>query len=219
MSESFIAPPALIAFVDPTVADDIVEPGDSANRAVRANVVASIAVPVSGTVTANQGTPNTTANRWPVQITDGTDLALVTAAGEVNVLAAAQPGVNIGNVTVANAAPLGVTATGAVGAAVTLTIPAAGVGLFHFITRSQITADTAVVALGANASAVVTSTNLPGNPAWNLLIMRNGGGIDREEMPRVYPLRSSVANTATTIVAPATANTIWRINVEYFTAT
>jgi len=33
----------------------------------------------SGTVTANQGTPNTTANRWPVQITDGTDLAQVTA--------------------------------------------------------------------------------------------------------------------------------------------
>jgi hypothetical protein len=35
----------------------------------------------SGTVTANQGTPNTTANRWPVQVTDGTDLAQVTATG------------------------------------------------------------------------------------------------------------------------------------------
>jgi len=38
----------------------------------------------SGTVTANQGTPNSTANRWPVQMTDGTDLALVTAAGAQN---------------------------------------------------------------------------------------------------------------------------------------
>lgn len=39
--------------------------------------------PVSGTVTGNQGTPAATANRWPVQITDGTDLALVTASGAV----------------------------------------------------------------------------------------------------------------------------------------
>lgn len=29
-------------------------------------------VPVSGTVTANQGTPNTNTNGWPVKITDGT---------------------------------------------------------------------------------------------------------------------------------------------------
>jgi hypothetical protein len=38
-------------------------------------------VTASGTVTANQGTPNSTANRWPTQITDGTDLALVSAGG------------------------------------------------------------------------------------------------------------------------------------------
>jgi len=43
----------------------------------------AVTQPVSGTVTANQGTPAVTANRWPVQITDGTDLALVTAAGAV----------------------------------------------------------------------------------------------------------------------------------------
>jgi hypothetical protein len=30
--------------------------------------------PVSGTVTANQGTPNTLANGWPVEITDGTNV-------------------------------------------------------------------------------------------------------------------------------------------------
>lgn len=45
---------------------------------------------VSGTVTvgsatANQGTPNTTVNRWPMQITDGTDSADVTVAGRVQV--------------------------------------------------------------------------------------------------------------------------------------
>lgn len=32
----------------------------------------AVTQPVSGTVTANQGTPNTTANSWPITITDGT---------------------------------------------------------------------------------------------------------------------------------------------------
>ena len=40
---------------------------------------------VSGTVTSNQGTPASAANRWPVQITDGTDLALVNAGGDLEV--------------------------------------------------------------------------------------------------------------------------------------
>lgn len=39
-----------------------------------------------------------------IKIGDGTDLALVTASGELNVLASAQPGVDIGDVTVNNAA-------------------------------------------------------------------------------------------------------------------
>ncbi len=37
--------------------------------------------PVSGTVTANQGTAAAVAGGWPVKITDGVDTALVTAAG------------------------------------------------------------------------------------------------------------------------------------------
>jgi hypothetical protein len=37
--------------------------------------------PVSGTVTANQGTPNSAANGWPSMITDGTNTAKVTSAG------------------------------------------------------------------------------------------------------------------------------------------
>jgi hypothetical protein len=35
---------------------------------------------VSGTVTANQGTPNSTANAWPIKNTDGTNVAAVKAA-------------------------------------------------------------------------------------------------------------------------------------------
>lgn len=61
-------------------------------------------ITVTGTITANQGTPNSTANRWPVQLTDGTDLSQITAAGELMVLATAQPGVDIGDITVNNGA-------------------------------------------------------------------------------------------------------------------
>ncbi len=70
-------------------------------------------VPVSGTVTANAGTNLNTSllalastqtdKSQFTKITDGTDTALVTSAGEQNVLATAQPGVDIGDVTVNNA--------------------------------------------------------------------------------------------------------------------
>lgn len=39
----------------------------------------------SDVVTAAQGAPNTTANSWPVKITDGTNVISLTAAGEVKV--------------------------------------------------------------------------------------------------------------------------------------
>jgi hypothetical protein len=42
---------------------------------------------VGGTVTSNQGTPAATANRWPVQITDGTNLGTVKPASTSPALA------------------------------------------------------------------------------------------------------------------------------------
>lgn len=42
-------------------------------------------LPVSGGVTAAQGTPAAVGSGWPVKITDGTDTALVSAAGGLNV--------------------------------------------------------------------------------------------------------------------------------------
>lgn len=68
--------------------------------------------PISGTVTANAGTNlNTSALALAAtqtdksqftKLTDGTDTALITAAGEQNVIATAQPGVDIGDVTINN---------------------------------------------------------------------------------------------------------------------
>jgi len=48
---------------------------------VDGTVAVSGTVTTSGTTTASQGTPAATANRWPVQLTDGTDLALVSTGG------------------------------------------------------------------------------------------------------------------------------------------
>lgn len=50
---------------------------------VDGTVSVSGTVTTSGTTTAAQGTPAATASRWPVQLTDGTDLAQVSAGGAV----------------------------------------------------------------------------------------------------------------------------------------
>lgn len=61
--------------------------------------VLSSALPSGAATSANQ-----TNKAQYTRLTDGTDDALVTAAGELNVIATAQPGVDIGDVTVNNAA-------------------------------------------------------------------------------------------------------------------
>ena len=66
------------------------------------------AVPVSGTVAVDTSLLATKAIQTDktqfTKLTDGTDTALVTAAGEQNVIATAQPGIDIGDVTINNAA-------------------------------------------------------------------------------------------------------------------
>ncbi len=56
-------------------------PGGTLTNPLRVDPTGTTTQPISGTVTANQGTPAAAANRWPVQVTDGTDLAQVTTAG------------------------------------------------------------------------------------------------------------------------------------------
>ena len=115
------------------------------------------------------------------------------------------------------ASTLAVTATGAAAAAVTLTLPAAGAGLFQYITSIEITLYSAAARTGAAAPWVVTTTNLPGAPAWTFNTAGAIGTNDLREVAPNTPLRSSVANTATTIVAPIATGGIWRLTVMYFT--
>lgn len=131
---------------------------------------------------------------------------------------------HIGRVTVdsqvgvGSAATLHVTGTAAVNTALTITLPAAGAGLFHYITSIQWVKLYSVVGVANAAGVLITSTNLPGNPIW--LTEQAVGAAGTAPMVINYqparPLRSAVANTATTIVAPLQLQTIWRGNVSYY---
>ena len=96
-------------------------PGNSTDGQL-VNLGANNDVTVTGTVTANQGTPGSTANRWPVQLTDGTDLSLVSAAGALLVDASATTQPVSGSVTVTQATAANLraqtSAEGATGSAV-----------------------------------------------------------------------------------------------------
>jgi len=123
------------------------------------------------------------------------------------------------------AATLHVTGTAAVNTALTITLPAAGAGLFHYITSIQWHKLYAVIGVVNAAGILITSTNLPGNPVWTTEQVAGGaagtGGVAGSVVKVIdyqptTPLKSSVANTATTIVAPLQLQTIWRGNVSYF---
>lgn len=119
--------------------------------------------------------------------------------------------------TSADNSPLAITATGATNAAVTLTIPAAA-NLFHYIDRIEIYR-VATAALAGTAALVVTTTNLPGSVAWSFgNAMAAGGTSNDYSTTLATPLKSSTANTDTTIVMPAPGpNVLWRANVFYHT--
>ncbi len=118
------------------------------------------------------------------------------------------------------AATLAVTATAAVNTGSTATLPAPGAGLFHYITKVELMKLYSVIGVAAGAGVIVTTTNLPGGPAFTTEQLASPAGTCTRviQSDRATPLKSSVANTATTFVAPAQLQTIWRWNIEYFTA-
>jgi hypothetical protein len=112
---------------------------------------------------------------------------------------------------------LHVTVTAAANTAATCTLPAAGAGMFHYITSIQCYRN-ATAALAGTATLIITSTNLPGNPAWSVGNAMLAGGTQQDLVYEpANPLKSSVANTNTTIVMPAAgAAVLNRINVSYY---
>lgn len=112
---------------------------------------------------------------------------------------------------------LHVTATAAANTAATATLPAAGAGMFHYITHINIVRN-ATAALAGTATIIHTSTNLPGSPAWSVgNAMAAGGTQEDVNYSPATPLKSLVANTATTVVAAAGgAAVLGRVNVSYY---
>jgi hypothetical protein len=111
---------------------------------------------------------------------------------------------------------LAVTAVGAAAAAVTLTLPAAGAGLFHHITRLEVGLYSTAARTGAATPITVTTTNLPGNPAFTFATAAAIGTTDHRQVDFDSPLKAVAANTPTTIVAPAVTGGLWRITASYF---
>lgn len=109
-----------------------------------------------------------------------------------------------------------VSAVGAVGAAVTATLPGVST-LRHYIDNITITRS-ATAALTASATPVtITTTNISGSLAFTLGQDAGGIGVDRviELDAGSAGLGTLLTGTATTIVCPAYAGVIWRVNVLY----
>ena len=113
-------------------------------------------------------------------------------------------------------ATLMVSQTAAVGAANSVTLPAV-TGLRHYIDFISVTRS-ATAALTASATPVlVTSTNIAGAPVITFGSDAGGVGIDVERKLDfgTSGLASAAVGTATTVVCPAYAGVIWRVNVAY----
>lgn len=111
-------------------------------------------------------------------------------------------------------------ASPAANTAATLTLPAAGAGLFHYLTHVFI-ARHATAALAGGGTLAVTTTNLNGltwrvgnQASITVAIMQPGVLVDSEY---VHPIRSAAANTASTIVLPAPgAAVLWTAWCAYY---
>lgn len=111
-----------------------------------------------------------------------------------------------------------VTTTAATGVAATLTIPAAGAGLFHYITRLVIERHTSALLTAGATPTIVTTTNISGSLAFSIPADAAPQGQVYREVLEIgeHSLKSTTANTNTTIVCPTVTGVIWRITVYYY---
>lgn len=109
-----------------------------------------------------------------------------------------------------------ISATGSAGAAATATLPLVA-GLRHYIDFINITKFAAAALTAAATPVLVTTTNLPSTPsvAFPADAAAQGTDVVRELDFGGTGLAASLPNAATSVVAPATTNVIWRINVGY----
>ena len=104
----------------------------------------------------------------------------------------------------------------------TLTIAAAGTGLFHYITGVEIVNvnPTAAAIAGSAVTLSYTTTNIPGSPAWTAgNALASGAEKVVERITYLGGIKTTAAATATTFVAPAIGlGGVCRITVTYYIA-
>ena len=188
---------------------------------IRANMTAFTSGSATLLLRASPATGGIFSNQiLPIKNTDGVSSQAIKAASTAAVAADQAAVVSLSpNSMLPGLAPttLWVTATAATGVAATASLPAAGAGLFHYITAIDIQLYATAACTGGATPVIVTSTNLPGSPAFNFPTAQVIGAIDRYDIPLMTPIKSSVANTITTIAAPIATAGLWRINVGYYT--
>lgn len=188
---------------------------------IRANMTAFTSGSATISLRASAGAGGTFANQiLPTKNTDGVNSQAIKAANTAAAAADQAAVVSLSpNSMLPGLAPtvLWVTATAATGVAATASLPAAGAGLFHYITAIDIQLYATAARTGSATPVIVATTNLPGSPAWNFPTAQAIGVNDRYDVPLMTPIKSSVANTITTVAAPIATTGLWRINVGYYT--
>ena len=164
------------------------------------------------------GTPGMAWLRVRASLVTSGSIAVVIAPGPT--LVETTPSLGAGNaiIGVLRGSDQTISTTAAVTTALTATLPAGGPGLFHYITGITLQRYAGAALTGAVAPVVVTSTNLPGALAWSFDTAAAIGTSQIQAFTYANALRSSVANTPTTIAAPAVTNGLWRFNITYYTA-
>jgi hypothetical protein len=111
-----------------------------------------------------------------------------------------------------------ISGTAAVSTGVTLTIPAAGAGLFNYVCYLEITLFATAALTAAATPVLVTTTGISGTPTFSFAfpVAAVGQLVDRIIIQPTQPLKGSAANTAITIVAPIATLAIWRLNALYY---
>lgn len=123
-----------------------------------------------------------------------------------------------GNLIIRQRELITVTATAAAGAAATLTIPAPAAGVFNYLAYLQIILYAAAALTGGATPQLVTTTNLPGNPVFTFPTALAIGQVAEQKFEGLGSIKATNAAQTITIVSPALANAIYRINAAYFQA-
>lgn len=113
-----------------------------------------------------------------------------------------------------------VTATAAINTQAVLTLPAPAAGLSIHITDLEIVKLYSLLGVASGAGVIITSTNLPGGPAWTTeqAAATQGTAVRVVKLTPTTPLKAAAPAVAVTVTAPAQLETIWRINATYFEA-